>query len=97
MAAFPIGTPGTPWGEAERVEWRDTRQVQRSYKEEVVEYFWVSRQRAVLHPGDLWPTVMVFEVVIKAEIPPARVHRAFGRLTLGRDTKKESSAVSAET
>ena len=37
MAAFPIGTPGTPWGEAERVEWRGTRQVQRSYKEEVVD------------------------------------------------------------
>ena len=37
MAAFPIGTPGAPWGDAERSQWRDTRKVQRSYKEEVVD------------------------------------------------------------
>ena len=34
---FPIGTPGTAWGDKEREEWRNSRQVQRSYKEEVVD------------------------------------------------------------
>lgn len=33
---FPIGTPGQPWGDAEREEWRRTRVVQRSYQEEVI-------------------------------------------------------------
>jgi len=34
--AFPIGTPGVPWGVTEREEWRRTRTVQRSYAEEVI-------------------------------------------------------------
>ena len=34
---FPIGTAGQPWGDAEREEWRATRKVQRSYKEEVID------------------------------------------------------------
>lgn len=33
---FPIGTPGTPWGGAEKEEWRSTRVRQRIYKDEVV-------------------------------------------------------------
>lgn len=33
---FPIGTPGTPWGDAEREQWRASREVQRSYADEVV-------------------------------------------------------------
>jgi hypothetical protein len=36
MAAFPIGTPGQAWGKAEKEEWRATRLVQRSYKEQVI-------------------------------------------------------------
>jgi hypothetical protein len=36
-AVFPIGTPGKAWGDAEKQEWRATRQVQRSYKEEVLD------------------------------------------------------------
>ena len=35
--AFPIGVAGQPWGDAEREEWRATRKVQRSYKEEVTD------------------------------------------------------------
>ncbi|SDK21413.1 M14 family metallopeptidase [Microbulbifer yueqingensis] len=34
--AYPIGTPGTPWGDAERAEWLSRQARQRSYKEEVV-------------------------------------------------------------
>ena len=37
MSAFEIGTPGQPWSDAEREEWRATRQIRRSYKEEVVD------------------------------------------------------------
>lgn len=35
--AFSIGTPGKPWGVAEREEWRRTRPIQRSYKTECVD------------------------------------------------------------
>lgn len=33
---YPIGTPGEPWGEAERTLWRRTQQIRRSYDTEVV-------------------------------------------------------------
>ena len=35
-AFYPIGTPGTPWGEAERDAWRGQRTRLRSYAEEVL-------------------------------------------------------------
>ncbi|WP_334078847.1 M14 family metallopeptidase [Microbulbifer sp. M83] len=34
--AYPIGTPGTPWGEAERAEWLSRQTRQRSYESEVL-------------------------------------------------------------
>ncbi len=34
--AYDIGTPGTPWGEAERATWCARQQVQRSYFDDVV-------------------------------------------------------------
>ena len=33
---YPIGTPGTPWGDAERDAWRALQRRQRSYHDEVV-------------------------------------------------------------
>lgn len=33
---YPIGTPGQPWGEAERAQWRSRQQRLRSYEEDVV-------------------------------------------------------------
>lgn len=36
MNPYPIGTPGTPWGEAERAAWRALQCRQRSYKNEVL-------------------------------------------------------------
>jgi hypothetical protein len=33
---YPIGTPGTPWGDAERAAWLARQQIQRSYHDEVV-------------------------------------------------------------
>lgn len=35
-AAYPIGTPGTPWGDAERAEWLSRQARQRSYESEVL-------------------------------------------------------------
>ena len=34
--SYPIGTPGEPWGDAERSEWYGRQSVQRSYDDEVV-------------------------------------------------------------
>jgi len=33
---YPIGTPGTPWGDAERAAWLARQQIKRSYADEVV-------------------------------------------------------------
>ena len=33
---YPIGTPGTPWGDAERAEWLSRQTRQRSYEAEVL-------------------------------------------------------------
>ncbi len=35
--AFPIGTPGKPWGEPEHVAWRDAQRKQRSYATDVLD------------------------------------------------------------
>jgi len=32
---YPIGTPGQPWGDAERSQWLQSRTVERSYRDEV--------------------------------------------------------------
>ncbi|PNH95831.1 M14 family metallopeptidase [Vibrio diazotrophicus] len=34
--AYPIGTPGQKWGEAERLQWRATTTIKREYQQEVV-------------------------------------------------------------
>lgn len=34
--SYPIGTPGQPWGDAERAEWRSTQRPQRSYAQDVL-------------------------------------------------------------
>lgn len=33
---YPIGTPGQPWNDEEREQWKSQTKIQRSYKEEVV-------------------------------------------------------------
>jgi len=37
VSAFEIGTPGVAWGPAEKIVWRDSRKIQRSYQDEVVQ------------------------------------------------------------
>ena len=32
-SAYPIGTPGEPWGEAEKSQWLEAQSIQRSYAE----------------------------------------------------------------
>ena len=36
MRFYPIGTPGEPWGDAEKQEWLQARSIARSYQDEVV-------------------------------------------------------------
>ncbi|MCU7555271.1 M14 family metallocarboxypeptidase [Alteromonas sp. ASW11-19] len=36
MSTYPIGTPGTPWGETEKAQWLAQQKVVRSYQEEVL-------------------------------------------------------------
>lgn len=43
--SYPIGTPGQPWGEAERKAWCEQRDVKRSYQEEVVTKIDALRER----------------------------------------------------
>jgi hypothetical protein len=33
---YPIGTPGLPWGSAEKTQWYESRSMQRSYQDEVL-------------------------------------------------------------
>ncbi|HHC7352402.1 TPA: M14 family metallocarboxypeptidase [Vibrio campbellii] len=42
---YPIGTPGQPWGEAERKVWCEQRGVKRSYQDEVVTKIDALRER----------------------------------------------------
>lgn len=36
QSTYPIGTPGRPWGDAERAEWRSKQRMQRSYADDVL-------------------------------------------------------------
>jgi len=47
-AAYPIGTPGQAWGAAEKAEWLASRQVRRSYKDEVLAKLEPLRERYVV-------------------------------------------------
>lgn len=52
--AYPIGTPGTPWGTAEKALWRSRQQVQRRYADDVLPV--IERLRAhfdVIQYGEL--------------------------------------------
>lgn len=42
---FPIGTPGTPWGDTEKAQWRAQQTVQRSYAEDVLVRIEALRER----------------------------------------------------
>lgn len=46
--AYPIGTPGEPWGEKEKAQWFERQSVKRSYHQEVVSKLENLRQRFTL-------------------------------------------------
>jgi hypothetical protein len=51
---YPIGTPGTPWGEAEKAEWRSRQLRRRSYADDVLSAIERLRERFDVTPyGEL--------------------------------------------
>jgi hypothetical protein len=61
-ATYPIGTPGQPWGDAERTQWRARQRRQRSYADDVLRPLDALRQRfdieaygEVVHGGERFP------------------------------------------
>lgn len=65
-SSYSIGTPGKPWGATETSEWRKTREIQRSYHEEVVskihglkDQFEVLQYGALSQDADKYPLYAV--------------------------------------
>lgn len=63
---YPIGTPGTPWTEADRQEWFDARSIERSYHDEVMtkiealdDSFEVVQYGALSLDADRYPLIAV--------------------------------------
>jgi hypothetical protein len=44
-APYPIGTPGLPWGEAEKARWLSRQAVKRSYEADVLRVIETFRSR----------------------------------------------------
>lgn len=42
---YPIGKPGIPWGAAEKAQWRDSREIQRSYRTQVLDKIQALQER----------------------------------------------------
>jgi hypothetical protein len=66
LSFYPIGTIGQPWGDKERAAWREQTQIQRSYKEEVLdklesfrEQFAVEKYGALSYDVDRYPLFYV--------------------------------------
>jgi hypothetical protein len=62
--SYPIGTPGTPWGEEEKAQWLDRQIIRRSYRDEVLarldtegKLFEVIRYGALSIDPDRYPLV----------------------------------------
>ena len=47
---YPIGTPGLPWSDAEKVQWYESRSIERSYRDEVLSKLENLDQRFVVEP-----------------------------------------------
>ena len=63
---YPIGTPGQPWGDAERAAWRSRQRVQRRYAEDVLPRiealhatFGVAEYGRVVSEGETFPLFAV--------------------------------------
>ena len=65
-AAYPIGTAGQPWGQAEKSEWLATREIVRAYKDEVLDKldtltdrFVVTQYGSLSHDAERYPLFSV--------------------------------------
>ena len=65
-AAYPIGTPGSPWGDAEKAEWLARQTRQRSYEADVLsaverlrDRFEVTRYGQLDYAGDKYPLLAI--------------------------------------
>ncbi|MBL4684522.1 MAG: M14 family metallocarboxypeptidase [Nannocystaceae bacterium] len=77
---YPIGTPGQPWTEADKVAWYDARAVQRSYRGEVLSElerlatdFEVAQYGALSVDSDRYPLLSVCSAQAGAAAPWALV------------------------
>lgn len=64
--AYPVGTPGQPWGDAEKAEWLSRQRIRRSYADEVLGWitglryvFDVTRYGALPNDPDRYPLFVV--------------------------------------
>lgn len=77
---YPIGTPGTPWGGAERAEWLSRQSRQRSYREDVLApleqlegRFEVLEYGQLDYPPESLPLVAVRSLEWRDDLPIALV------------------------
>jgi len=80
VAFYPIGTPGQPWGPAERAQWRALQRVQRRHAEDVlprIEALAASFERieygSVKHGDESWPLLALRSRSWDASLPAALV------------------------
>lgn len=77
---YPIGTPGVPWGDAERTQWRNRQTKQRSYTEDVERRierlagrFDVSTYGALDYPPDRYPLYAIRSRSWRDDLPIALI------------------------
>ncbi len=72
-AAYPIGTPGTPWGDAERAEWLSRQTRQRSYESDVLSGVERLRSRFnVEEPSGIWAGRLSWQSAAATGVPIGR-------------------------
>ena len=76
QAFYPIGTPGQPWGEAERAEWLSRQARRRSYEADVVsviervrDHFDVEQYGRLEYGSDLYPLFAIRSRDWRDELP----------------------------
>ncbi len=77
---YPIGTPGQPWGAAERAQWRARQVKQRDYAHDVLQvvetlhdHFEVSRYGEVVYGGERYALVALRSRPWQADLPTVLV------------------------
>lgn len=80
VAAYPIGTPGQPWGDSERQQWLSAQVKQRSYLDEVVSRVDALRARFDVSPygelnygGEHYPLLQIRSRDRSSNLPTALI------------------------